>query len=187
MIFDDPTAHVEKRGSEKEWATVPVSKSQFRQAPGVGIVIGNLSSQLLSNIYLDLLDRYVKYTLGYKFYGRYVDDFYFLVPESKLKEATADIARIKEYLRGLGLTLHPKKVYIQNVKKGVLFLGNRIYPNMILPGPRIVRNYYRAIERVMAGEAELETLISYMGHFVHVKGTKIQWKIFEHVGLEFDR
>lgn len=186
VIFDDPTSHVEKRGSEKEWETVPASKSQFKQAPGIGIVIGNLSSQLLSNIYLDLLDRYVVYTLGYKFYGRYVDDFYFLVPKSKLNEAIADVGRIREYLRGLGLTLHPKKIYIQNINRGVLFLGNKIYPNMILPGPRIVKNYYKAIERVMAGEADIETLISYMGHFIHVKGTKIQQKIFGHVGLEFE-
>lgn len=46
---------------------------------GRGIVIGNLTSRLLSNIYLDQLDRYVKFELGHKHYGRYFDNFYILV------------------------------------------------------------------------------------------------------------
>lgn len=185
VIFDDPTTHVEKRGTREEWDAIPREKSQFYQKPGVGIVIGNLSSQLISNIYLDLLDRYVTQVLGYKFYGRYVDDFYFLVPKSKVVQGRKDLERIREFLCGLGLTLHPKKIYIQSVNHGVLFLGNKIYPNMILAGPRIKRNYARAIFEVIAGVKDLTTLISYMGHFVHIKGKKFEKKIFEAAGLYY--
>ena len=58
VIFDDPTEGVRKRGPKWLWNILPENKSLFNQPEGKGIVIGNLSSQLLSNIYLDQLDRY---------------------------------------------------------------------------------------------------------------------------------
>ena len=75
IIFDDPVKGVVRKGRLSDWDILPSNKSLFCQEPGIGIVIGNLTSQLLSNIYLDMLDRFVVYDLGYKHYGRYVDDF----------------------------------------------------------------------------------------------------------------
>ena len=77
ILFDDPASKAWKRGPIVNWDTrvLPAKKSLFMQPPGQGIVIGNLTSQLVSNIYLDQLDRYIFYDLGYKNYGRYVDDF----------------------------------------------------------------------------------------------------------------
>lgn len=92
---------------------MPPSKSLFRQPKGQGIAIGNLTSQLISNIYLDQLDRHITLTFGFSHYGRYVNDFY-LVSTSKgdLVHAARDIER---YLRHeLSLTLHPHKQHLQD-------------------------------------------------------------------------
>ena len=119
IIFDDPVKGVKRRPPLSRWDRLPKNKSLFCQPPGKGIVIGNLSSQLLSNIYLNQLDKFVQYGLGYKHYGRYVDDFYIVVTEEEFPQAKKDITKIREFLYGIDLTLHPKKYYIQEVQKGV--------------------------------------------------------------------
>lgn len=185
VIYDDPTKGVRKRGDYREWERLPDSKSLFCQPPKTGIVIGNLSSQLLSNIYLDQLDRFVKYTLKYKYYGRYVDDFYILTPESHLKQAMRDVEAIKVFLQGMKLHLHPNKFYVQNVNRGVVYLGIRVYPNRLIPGPRVVRRYKRAARLVTAGIKDEATMLSYLGQFVHLKSNRIQQKIFDEAGWDW--
>lgn len=76
IIFNDPTEGVIMNCPWSAWKGLPDSKSLFKQPKGRGIAIGNLTSQLVSNIYLDQLDRFITFELGFKHYGRYVDDFY---------------------------------------------------------------------------------------------------------------
>ncbi len=76
VIFDDPTRHCRIKGRKSDWQDLPKDKSLFYSAPGTGLPIGNLTSQLFSNVYLNAFDHYVKYHLGCKHYGRYVDDFF---------------------------------------------------------------------------------------------------------------
>jgi retron-type reverse transcriptase len=85
------------------------------------LAIGNLTSQLFANVYLHALDIYIKYKLGFRWYGRYVDDFVIIHQDKKtLLEA---IPKIRSFLSNqLHLTLHPKKIYLQPVQNGVLFL-----------------------------------------------------------------
>lgn len=46
----------------------------------------------------------------------------------------------------LGLTLHPKKIYLQPAKNGVPFLGAYIKPNYIMAGKRVLKNFPNTIE-----------------------------------------
>ena len=186
VIFDDPTVGVDIRFKQSERKKLAKTKTLFGQPEGIGIVIGNLSSQLLSNIYLDALDRFVTMSLGYNFYARYVDDFYFLVPESGLDQAHKDIEAIRVFLEGLGLTLHPDKQQIQPIDKGVLFLGARIFPNRTLPGPRLINNYRKAVRDFESGNGDIASVISYMGHMTHMKGDRIQKRLFEEVGWDWN-
>ncbi|MBQ6147411.1 RNA-directed DNA polymerase [Candidatus Saccharibacteria bacterium] len=185
IIFDDPTVGVRLRGQEREWSKLPKSKSLFSQPEGKGIVIGNLSSQLLSNIYLDLLDRFVTFDLKYKHYGRYVDDFYMIVREEEFEKAKKDIMLIDQFLANIGLTLHPKKTRIQNVKKGTEFLGAVVYPGRVVPGKRVQSNYFKTLQQVEAGIKDLDSVTSYMGLLKHINSTKTQRRIFERAGLEY--
>ena len=186
IIFDDPTKGVMMRGSVKDWKKLPRTKSLFCQPPGKGIVIGNLSSQMLSNIMLDLLDRYVRDELGYKAYGRYVDDFFFVVEEKDLPQLKTDIKKIENYLKDdLGLTLHPKKRYFQEVHKGVEFLGAVIYPYHIVPTRRFKNNFYRAAAEVGMGYREIDSVMSYLGHSAHFNNKRQIAKVFDYYGWDY--
>lgn len=92
-----------------------------------GIPIGNLTSQLFANIYLNKLDEYIKYEVKIKYYIRYMDDFVML-HESKqyLHEAKE---KIKLFFASMKLTLHPKKANIFPIALGIDFLGYRIFSN----------------------------------------------------------
>lgn len=187
IIFDDPTVGVRKKGTLSDWSILPKSKSLFNQPPGRGIVIGNLSSQLLSNIYLDRLDRFIMFDLGYKNYGRYVDDFYFMIPEELYTKAKLDVFKIESFLRDLGLTLHPQKRYFQNINKGMTFLGTNILPGRILPGKRVVGNFRTATRQVSAGipGKDLDTIISYLGFMKNLDGKKTTRMVFDEVGWRY--
>lgn len=127
IIFNDPTSNCYIKGDLSDWEGLPHSKSLFYSKKGVGLPIGNLTSQLFSNVFLNELDRYVKRNMGLKYYGRYVDDFYIVHADKERLIEYRDC--IKLYLdEKLGLTLHPKKMYLQEVCKGLSFLGVTIKP-----------------------------------------------------------
>ena len=91
-------------------------------APRTGIPIGNLTSQLFANLYLNELDQLVKRQLRVKYYIRYMDDFILLTENHgaarRLKET------IREFVQDeLKLELSPEKVRIGHVKEGVPFVG----------------------------------------------------------------
>jgi hypothetical protein len=185
IIFDDPTKGIKIRGKRSDWFGLPKPKSLFYAQPECGIVIGNLTSQLLSNIYLDKLDRFVHFELGYKHYGRYVDDA-FVVAESK-EELTALIPKIREFLVSIGLTLHPKKIFLQEINKGVPFLSATVYPYRILPSKRLKRNFLEAVraceevgwENLSMDSDEVVTVVSYLGHLKHFPTWKLKGKLYE--------
>ncbi|MBQ8985001.1 RNA-directed DNA polymerase [Candidatus Saccharibacteria bacterium] len=183
IIFDDPVKGAKKKGWPQDWRELPRTKSLIFQLPGIGIVIGNLTSQLLSNIYLDQLDKYVTRSLGWKYYGRYVDDFYFIVPESMKKKAIDDIAAIERFLKRLGLTLHPDKRSVQPAERGTAFLGAVIYPTVIHPGKRLKKNARKAFRDFANGEGSIETVVSYIGHMKYMKHHKFLSSLCEEVGL----
>lgn len=188
IIMDDPIKDVYIKGSLHEWDNLPDNKSLFCQPPGQGIVIGNLSSQLLSNVYLNMLDRYITMELGYKHYGRYVDDFYVVVTEEEYKKALYDIdIKAAKFLKEeLGLTLHPKKRYSQEVLHGVSFLGVVISNEMIVPGKRFKNNFYRALIEYQMGFNSEESVTSYLGYLKNVNGKKLAKKMFDLNGFDYN-
>lgn len=88
---------------------------------GVGIPVGNLTSQLFANIYLDALDQFIKHELGVEAYIRYMDDFVILSPD---KEQLRNwLARIEQFLREeLKLEFNPKTTILA-AKNGIDFVG----------------------------------------------------------------
>lgn len=182
IIFDDPVRGVRLRGWPKKWEKLPKNKSLLFQPWGIGIVIGNLTSQLFSNIYLDLLDRFIKFDLGYKYYGRYVDDFYIVVTEDELDEVWGNAERIRAFLERMGLKLHPKKFYIQKIQRGVQFLGGVVYPGHIQPSERLKGNFRKAVKDYVNGRRPANSMVSYRGHTVHLSHREFNRKIFKEVG-----
>lgn len=187
VILDDPVEKVQIVGSKAEWKSVPKNKSLFAQPSGQGIVIGNYTSQLSSNIYLDTFDRFMKFDLGFEFYGRYVDDFVVVVPEEQFEYAKLMFFQvIPEFLESMELKMHPKKIYIQPIEKGVPFLGVKVYRTMLLPGNRMKDNFYKAVEEYMNGtDSRDESIISRLGMGKNVLSKRLNQKVFESVGWEY--
>lgn len=93
---------------------------------GKGMPLGNLTSQFFANVYLNELDQFVKHKLRAKYYIRYVDDFVILDKNPDLLENYKD--KIDEFLtKNLKLCLHPDKSKIIRLKRGIGFLGFRIF------------------------------------------------------------
>lgn len=89
---------------------------------GKGLPLGNLTSQLLVNVYMNEFDQFAKHRLKGKCYVRYADDFVFMSEDRAWLESL--IPRISAFLdERLALSLHPDKVYIKTVASGVDFLG----------------------------------------------------------------
>lgn len=164
VIFDDPCLEARVVGGKRDWACLPWNKSLFHQPPGQGIVIGNLTSQLLSNIMLNEFDWFVKKKLGFKYYGRYVDDFFIVVSEEDYERAKKAMREdMPKYLEKMGLRMHPKKIYIQEVEKGCPFLGKMVRPDVLTPGQRYLKNMRKAFRGYVRGKVDYETMQSYVG------------------------
>lgn len=190
ILLDDPIRKSHRRGPLSNWDDLPPEKSLYNRDPGDGLVIGNQTSQLASNSYLDQLDRYVKYELGYRWYGRYVDDFVRIIKESDLKKALGDTHLIRDFLMyELRLTLHPKKYYVQPVDKGVTFLGARIYPHCLIPSNRLQGKFNQAVRNFVATKGANQdvndTFISYLGLLKHLDAEPFVHKIFDRYSLDF--
>lgn len=133
------TSHIiYTRGERVRVLPEPVISSKERR----GLPIGNLTSQLFANVYLNHLDHFVKETICARWYGRYMDDFFIIHPDKEfLKQAKEQIrAFLWEELR---LTLHPRKSIIQNTKNGVAFVGYRIFYDHVLIRGNTLRRFQR--------------------------------------------
>lgn len=176
LIVDcEPVVNCRVKGSLSTWKKLPYDKSLFHSSPDCGIPIGNLTSQLFSNIYLNVFDQWIKRGCGMKHYGRYVDDFYIVHGDKPVLLAL--IPKIRDFLRTrLGLELHPKKIYLQETSKGVRFLGAVVCPYHTVPSGRVwrkVRGKYSLMERGFYAPATMRTVInSYLGLFRHFSAVK---------------
>ncbi len=89
---------------------------------GLGLPLGNLTSQVFSNIYMNEFDRFVKHSLHAKYYIRYADDF--VIFSSDRERLLGLLGSIQDFLSHiLRLDLHPDKIEMKTVASGVDFLG----------------------------------------------------------------
>lgn len=131
-------------------------------AEGKGLPLGNLTSQLLVNVYMHEFDMYMKQGLRVKYYIRYADDFViFSEDKSYLEELLLSIdAFLSEKLK---LILHPDKVSIKTHASGVDFLGWVHFPHH----RQIRTTTKRKVVRKLKGFPKQETMSSYRGLLSH--------------------
>ena len=143
---------------------------------GVGLPIGNLTSQFFANVYLNGFDHFVKQELRVRRYVRYMDDF---VQFSTEKEALkAHRKAVEAYLaEELGLRLKPGATFINSASNGLTFLGRRIFPNLVRLAPanlrRITRRMDRREEEFINGNITEETFLQSMNSY---------WAMLQHGG-----
>lgn len=146
VIFNDPTKNCIIKGYKSDWVNLPQTKSLFYSKPNCGLPVGNLTSQVFANFYMDSFDHYMKHDLKIRYYGRYVDDFVIVHEDKEYLKKLIPI--LSEYLQTvLQVTIHPKKIYLQHYSKGVKFSGTVILPKHIYIADRTKGNFYNAIEK----------------------------------------
>lgn len=179
FVYNDPLKNAIYRSPKEDWDDLPPNKTLRGTPANCGLPIGNLTSQLFGNIYLNPLDHFIKRALKIRCYGRYVDDMYLIHKDKDVLKQS--IPQIRDYLKNdLKLTLHPKKIYLQPVTNGFPFLGAFILPHRIYPGRRIVGNFRKAVlkpDKDVIRQANMIT--SYKGLFTHFDCYKMTKKWIE--------
>ncbi|OHA17078.1 MAG: hypothetical protein A3G52_01570 [Candidatus Taylorbacteria bacterium RIFCSPLOWO2_12_FULL_43_20] len=139
-----------------------------------GLPIGNLTSQLFANVYMNEFDQFVKHELKIKYYARYTDDFVILSGTDN--EFNDLLEKITHFLSDeLRLSLHPHKVSVRKLHHGIDFLGYIVFPYHKLPRAktrrRVVRKLRQRAEEYQEekiGEVTLNSALqSYLGLLSH--------------------
>ncbi len=137
---------------------------------GRNLPLGNLTSQLLVNIYMNEFDQFVKHRLKAKYYVRYADDFVILSDDKKWLENL--LSQISDFLESkLKLQLHPNKISIKTFVSGIDFLGW-----VHFPGHRVLRTIAkrRMFKNIKDKLGNVNTMQSYLGLISHGNGRKIE-------------
>ena len=140
---------------------------------GIGLPLGNLTSQLFCNIYLNKFDQFVKHKLKIQYYLRYADDFVVLSDDKSHLENILPV--ISQFLnQTLKLQLHPDKVFIKTFASGVDFLGWVHFPYYrVLRTTTKRRMFKRVIE-----QPSNEVVQSYLGLLKYGETYKLCQKIY---------
>lgn len=141
-----------------------------------GIPIGNLTSQIFANIYMNELDKFIKHDLKIKYYLRYTDDFVIL---SDRKEYLLNlIPKIEIFLQvKLKLFLHENKVIIRKYTQGIDFLGYIVLPYYILPRIKTKRRMFSKLKEKIDSENFNQSLASYLGYLKHANSFRVTQQI----------
>ena len=154
------------------WLIERVIFSFHSKFDGIGLPLGNLTSQLLVNIYMHEFDMYMKQELKVKYYIRYADDFVILSENREYLENL--LSNIHKFLNDkLHLFLHKDKVYIKTYASGVDFLGWTHFPYH----RQIRTTTKRKIIKNMHWYPKPQTTISYRGLLSHGDTYKIMKQI----------
>lgn len=172
-IFNHPQDNCIKVCGDEEWLPLAKNKSLFNQDYWHGLPIGDLLSQMLAGFFVAYFVKFLM-SIGFKFISNYVDDFVIISPTKEL--IFENIPKMRKFLEGMQLTLHPKKCYIQHYTKGVVFLGSIIKPHRIYPA-RLLRRHSINIKIHRNPALGLASINSYLGLLRQFTSRKLRKKI----------
>ncbi|MDP2685220.1 MAG: reverse transcriptase/maturase family protein [bacterium] len=143
-----------------------------KDAPGIGLPLGNLTSQLFVNIYMNEFDHFIKRKLKIFLYIRYADDFVILHESKHFLERI--LPAISKFLETrLKLSLHSGKVSIKTLASGVDFLGWVHFPYHRVLRTSTKRRMLKKLEQNATDAA----LASYLGLLSHGNTRQLTNKI----------
>lgn len=185
IVYHDPRSNYELRSPENLFGLLPSCKSLWHTPLSKGLPIGNLTSQFFSNVYLNVLDQYVKHHLKCKYYCRYVDDFVILNENpQQLNEWHKELTVfLKERLL---LDLHQNKRELNKISRGIDFVGYVIKPGHMLPRQKTIKRVFKVMKEYKKsptwfGQFEINshraTINSYLGLFRHINSYNLRRKM----------
>jgi len=155
----------------------------FESVTGKGMPLGNLTSQLFANVYLDPLDKFAKHKLKVKYYLRYTDDFMILADNPKI---------LHEYLQEIDnflsqkskLSLHPNKITFRKLNWGLDFVGYVAYPKFNLPRKKTVKRILAKLEEIQETKPEKlnKSLQSHLGYLKHIDAKSLSEQLNNQFG-----
>lgn len=163
-------------------------KTGEREA-GVGMPIGNLTSQMFANLYLNEADQYTKHALKAKKYIRYMDDMV-IVSNDKAYLRNCWQAMDDFLASHLKLRLNRKSTILK-ASSGIDFCGHRVWRNHIKLRKKAalkMKHRLRWLKRAYArGEVDLQTvtasLTSYLGLLSHCDSYELRKSILKDLVL----
>lgn len=161
------------------WLLSEIIGSFYSTDKGVGLPLGNLTSQLLVNVYMNKFDQFVKHNLKAKYYLRYADDFAVLSQDKKWLVET--LQNMSGFLgNNLRLNLHPNKVSIRTLGSGNDFLGWMHFSDY-----RVLRTVTkkRMLKKILARGGREDTVQSYLGLLKHGNTGILKNKVKDMVSL----
>ena len=192
LFYRNPLKGVHFISERSSWDNFPKSKSMLGHEWWQGLPIGDLDSQLASNIYLGVQDDYVKRMLKARYYGRYVDDSRALDRDRVFLEDVlqAVMAFDKEQL---SLNVHPNKSRIIDVREGVPFIGAMIMPFRTYCSDRTYRNVLRIADELdevcrvcddpMVLQKVMDKMNSYLGYLKYLREHKLVERLLAGDGI----
>ena len=181
IIMLNPIKNCIIRSKRSEWYLLDKSKSLFYSDDNCGLPIGNLTSQLFSNVYLNVLDQYMKRVLHCRHYGRYVDDFYVVSTDIEfLKNVISSVSKFMN--EELNLEIQPKKTVIIDIKCGVEFLGGFIKPYRTYLSNKTIKRMNRRLyefQKYGTDKNVCDVVNSYLGMFSHYRSNKVKKAIMD--------
>lgn len=177
-------------GDTRNWEGLPKKKCLKYSPEGRGIVIGDITSQLFSNILLNIYDQYVKRVLKIKHYGHYVDDMYHM-DRSKdfLLEKKPQIEDFLE--KEVHVHIHPHKWRLLSAYDANQYLGAYIRPYYTVPRQRTIDKFVKVTRELEyqllfepIDEEKLKLIRakinSYCGLLAHYKSFNLRKKYLDH-------
>lgn len=180
IVMLDPMAHCQIVGDLHDWDDIDHAKCMRFAAPGLALPIGNLTSQLFSNVYLNPFDQFVKRDILCRHYGRYVDDSTQIDPDRDW--LLAQVPREREFLADeLGLQLHMGKLHIREVHQGVEFLGAFLKPYRDYVSNKTLERIRKKLQQLDLSNANqvTTTVNSYLGILSHSASYNLRREIFD--------
>ena len=168
IVMLDPMEHCHIVGDLHDWDDIDHAKCMRFAEPGVALPIGNLTSQLFSNVYLNVFDQFIKRTIKCRHYGRYVDDSVQIDPDREW--LIVQVPQEREFLADeLGLQLHMGKLHIQEIHSGVEFLGSFVKPYRDYVSNKTLERMTKKIQEIDLRNEEkaVRTIDSYLGILSH--------------------
>jgi len=147
---------------------------------GIGLPLGNLTSQLFANVYMNEFDQFIKHNLKDRYYIRYADDFVIFSDDKNYLENL--VPKIQSFLyQKLRLNLHQDKIYIKTLSSGVDFLGWINFSNH-----RVMRTKTRKrMFKKLKNNQNAKSFISYLGLLKYGNTYKIKKTLLLNKGLIF--
>lgn len=179
IVLLDPNDNCVVAGSENDWIGLDPAKSMRFAGSGLGMPIGNLTSQLFSNVYLNVFDQFMKREMKCRHYGRYVDDAYVVSHDKDW--LLSIVPQIRTFLaESLGLELHMGKLSVTDASYGTEFLGAFVKPYRTYASNGCLRRMMRNISSMDMNDSDsvYRSVNSFLGVLSHHSTYNIRRKMF---------